>query len=312
MKAAETQESPKNMARIAMEGPITGPVIVRETDSAWDDEPAKHRPAGREHKWFGFFDKERGIALRAGLSTTKSTRYTPRHRHDCESVRYIIRGQVKFGHEVCGPGDCIYNPESVYYGPEDMSISDERVSIGLQFSGPSGIPYLDPADMKKARQQLAKIGKFEKGIYIGPDGRKQDGAEAFREHVRGHELTYAPPRYSEHIVMRTENYSWQPLADTPGVWVKHLGYFNEVGPNIKLVKIDAGASIQAGVAPCQQVRYVLEGEISFNGEQYKAVSCMYFPAHVPYPSAASSTGATLFIVQLASPGGQHPPPYCLI
>jgi hypothetical protein len=166
--------------------------------------------------------------------------------------------------------------------------------------------------MKRARQELAKVGKFEKGIYIGPDGRKQDGAEAFREHVRGHELTYAPPRYREHIVMRTENYAWKPLENAPGVWVKHLGYFNEVGPNIKLVKIDAGASTHAGVAPCQQVRYVLDGEISFDGEQYKAVSCMYFPAHVPYPSTASSGGATLFIVQLACPDEKHAPPFCLI
>jgi hypothetical protein len=200
----------------------------------------------------------------------------------------------------------------VHYGPEDASIDEERFQIGIQFSGPSGIPYLHPSDMKRARQELSKIGKFEKGIYIGPDGRKQDGAEAFREYLRGQELKYAAPRFSEHIVMRTENYDWKPLEGAPGVSVKHLGYFNEVGPNIKMVKIDAGASTQAGVAPCQQVRYVIEGEISFNGEQYGAISCMYFPAHVSYPSTRSKTGATLFVMQVACPDGQHAPPLCLI
>jgi len=302
----------KSMAQIAVEGPITGPVLVREAEVLWDEDGGSHRPKGREHKYFGFFDRDRGIALRADLGITKSTRYTPRHKHDCESVRYIIRGKVKYGHEVCGPGDCVYNPESVPYGPEDASVDEERVQLGLQYSGPSGIPYLHPADQKRARKELAKIGKFEKGIYIGPDGRKQDGAEAFREYLRGKELTYAPPRYNEHIVMRSENYTWKPLEGAPGVWVKHLGYFNETGPNIKLVKIDAGASTQAGVAPCQQVRYVFDGAVSYKGESYGSVSCMYFPAHVPYSGTASRTGATLFVIQLASPDGQHVPPYCLI
>ena len=64
----------------------------------WDDDGGSHRPKGREHKYFGFFDRDRGIALRADLGITKSTRYTPRHKHDCESVRYIIRGKVKYEH----------------------------------------------------------------------------------------------------------------------------------------------------------------------------------------------------------------------
>ena len=307
-----SEQQQKSMAQIAMDGPITGPVIVRDTEIPWDDDGSSHRPKGRGHKYFGFFDKERGIALRADLGITKSTRYTPRHGHDCESVRYIIRGKVKYGHELCGPGDCVYNPESVHYGPEDASVDEERFQIGIQFGGPSGIAYLHPSDMKRARQELSKIGKFEKGIYIGPDGRKQDGAEAFREHVRGHELTYAPPRYSEHIVMHTENYSWKPLEGVPGVAVKHLGYFNEVGPNIKMVRIEPGASTPAGVAPCQQVRFVIEGEIVFNGEQYQPISCMYFPADVQYPTTATNTGATLFVMQVAGPDGQHPPPLCLI
>jgi hypothetical protein len=38
---------------------------------------------------------------------------------------------------------------------------------------------------------------------------------------------------------------------------------------------------------------------------------MYFPAHVAYSGTSSSTGATLFVVQLASPDGD-PPPFCVI
>jgi hypothetical protein len=111
--------------------------------------------------------------------------------------------------------------------------------------------------------------------------------------------------------MHTDNYSWQPLEGVPGVWIKHLGYFSEVGPNIKLLKIDAGARTAVGFAPCQQVRYVLDGEISYEDERYSAISCMYFPAHTPYSSTGSTTGATLLVIQLASQDGS-PPPFCLI
>jgi len=101
------------------------------------------------------------------------------------------------------------------------------------------------------------------------------------------------------------------LTDTSGVFVKHLGYFNEVGPNIKILRMEPGASTNPGSAPCQQVRYIVEGEVSYEGEKYNAVSCMYFPANKPYSATTTSRGAKLFIIQLASPEGEAPP-YCSI
>jgi hypothetical protein len=59
------------------------------------------------------------------------------------------------------------------------------------------------------------------------------------------------------------------------------------------------------------VRYVIEGEINFQGQSYSAISCMYFPGHVPYPATSSAKGATLLVMQLASADG-HPPPWCMI
>ena len=53
----------KSMAQIAVEGPITGPVLVREAEVLWDEDGGSHRPKGREHKYFAFFDRDRGIAL---------------------------------------------------------------------------------------------------------------------------------------------------------------------------------------------------------------------------------------------------------
>jgi hypothetical protein len=97
----------------------------------------------------------------------------------------------------------------------------------------------------------------------------------------------------------------------PGVQVKHLGYFNEIGPNIKMVEMDAGVSTPAGRAECEQIRLLIEGDISYRGKDYQAVSCMYFPANVPYAATSSKKGATLFVVQLGSQEGTRPP-FCLI
>ena len=63
----ELAAAEKSMAQVAVEGPITAPVLVRENQILWDDDGGSHRPKGREHKYFGFFDRDRGIALRADL-----------------------------------------------------------------------------------------------------------------------------------------------------------------------------------------------------------------------------------------------------
>jgi hypothetical protein len=59
------------------------------------------------------------------------------------------------------------------------------------------------------------------------------------------------------------------------------------------------------------VRYVIDGEITFQGESYCAISCMYFPARVPYPATSSEKGATLLVMQLGAAKGDAPP-WCLL
>jgi hypothetical protein len=182
----------------------------------------------------------------------------------------------------------------------------------MQFQGPAHRPFFQRTEVQKGDIELLEAGgKFEKGLFIWPDGRKQDSAEAIREYLGKAKIVYPKARYDDFVVMHSNEYTWQPVDGVTGILVKHLGYFNEIGPNIKLVKMDAKSTTPAGKTSCQQVRFVVEGEITFRGEPYPAISCMYFPAHVPYPETTSATGATLLIVQLASADG-HPPPWCQI
>ena len=290
---------------------ITAPVVVRGEDLELR-KIVIHRGGGRKRKVFGFLDRENGICLSATMTVYTRERLNLRHKHDFDQIRFYVRGGENYGRQVFGPGDCVYFPEGVPYGPTSIAEGDEEnVRLNMQFQGPSRGPFFYRTEVQAAEPELLKIGKFENGLFVWPDGRKQDSAEAIREYLGGKKVEYPVPRYDDYVVMHSNQYAWEPLVGAPGVSVKHLGYFNEGGPNIKLVRIDAGASTPAGTAPCQQVRYVIEGEISYGGESYSAVSCMFFPAHVPYASTSSKTGAKLLVVQLSSSNGQAPP-FCLI
>lgn len=292
--------------------PITRPIVVRSNEGS--SLPRIREPKAAQLSpttLFGFFDKENGINFKTTSGTTGGQFYSPRHKHTFDQIRYFIRGAVQYGKEVYGPGTCIYLPEGVPYGPMQAVEGVERAGIGMQFAGCSGIPFLYRSDISDGEKELEKVGTFGKGVFRWADGRTQDSYEAILEHLIGRKVEYPKPRYSDYIVMHTKNYSWAPVQDVPGVFVKHLGYFNETGPNIKLVRIEPGARTPEGVASCQQVRAIVDGEVSYEGERYDAVSCMYFPAHVPYASAESTQGATLFVVQVASPDGDVPP-FCLI
>ena len=58
---------------------------------------------------------ERLIKL-AYVRSTKEDRYSPTHRHNFDQVRYVVSGEIEYGSLKCGPGDCIYFPEGVFYG----------------------------------------------------------------------------------------------------------------------------------------------------------------------------------------------------
>jgi hypothetical protein len=281
-------------------------VLIHESAVEWRD-LGPHE--GIMIKDLPFSDKERGITLRAALARTTGEVYAPRHRHTFDQIRYFLKGGSKFGRHVYGPGDCVYFPEGVPYGPQTPHEDSDCLLIAVQFSGPAGIAYPHPPELAAAIRELASRGKFERGVYRPNGGRPEEAFNAVMRQLTGHDLEYPRPRYDDIVGMRSASYRWLPLAGAPGAWVKHLGYFNEAGPNVKLLKLDPGASTPAGEAPCQQLRFILEGEVAYDGQACGAVSCMYFPAHTPYAATSSPQGAELLVIQLAAPDGA-PPPFC--
>ena len=198
----------------------------------------------------------------------------------------------------------MYVPESVDYGPQTRE--EDTRAVVFQFAGPSGVPKFSQVDSRVARQKLLAQGVvFQKGIAHFPSGKKQDAAEALWEFMAGRPIEYAPPRYEDPIYIYTQAFKWQP-TEYPGVTIKHLGYFNECGPNVSLLHVDPKASVPLQSVNFLDIRVIVEGEIEYAGQSCPAVSRLYCPPGGSYEEMHSDPGATILVFQIAVPGGEAP------
>jgi len=281
-------------------------VGIQESDLPWVDIAV--RPGYRQ-RYQGFFDKARGIGARVGSLYAEPYYHSPRHRHTFQQVRFLTTGKMRYLNEIYRPGDCLYLPEGVHYGPvKPIEGNDERMHfVDIQFMGPSGTIYPDPDDVVRAQRELAALGKFEEGIYTEPSGRKRDGYEAILERIIGQKIEYPTGRLTDYVVMRSTAYPWQPYDGAEGVQVKHLAYFFEIGPNIKMASIEAGSALPGGRAAGHQARFLLSGSGEFDGKTYKSLSYFMLPMGEEYGPFRASEDAELLVVTWALPGSKPLP-----
>lgn len=271
---------------------------VREIDLPWVDIGV--RP-GYQQRYQGFFDKARGIGARIGSLYADPYYHSPRHRHTFQQVRFLVGGKMKYGREVYEPGDCLYIPEGAYYGPikpvpVEEGGSEQMHFIDIQFEGPSGIPYPDPDDVVNAQRELAKTGKFEEGVYTFPDGRNRDAYEAILEKVTGEPVVYPQPRLTSYVVMRSNSYPWIPHRSEPGVSVKHLGYFFETGPNIKLVSLKAGSALPSAKPAGHRAVFLTEGEVIFDNKIFPSTSYFMLASGEPHGDMTAKEDSKLLLI----------------
>lgn len=220
----------------------------------------------------------------------------PRHRHNFDQIRYVMKGNYPYGENLTLPeGWIAYFPESVYYGPQDRPEGLE--TMVLQFGGASGQGYLSVAQREAANAALNLKGEFKKGMFIYTDesGQQQsrDGSEACFEEATGRKLEFAPARYEDVIAMNPNAYEWVPTK-TPGVYVKWLGSFTERNARIGFVRLDAGATYDAGQHPSIEILFLAKGEVTLNGEAYGRESAFEFEANEG-PVGLKATQPTEFV-----------------
>jgi hypothetical protein len=285
---------------------IHSPIGVREADLPWVDIGV--RP-GYNQRYQGFFDKERKIGARLGSLYAEPYYHSPRHRHTFQQVRYVLAGRMRYGKEEYKAGDCLYIPEGAYYGPIKPITTDEDDKLhfaDIQFDGPSGIPYPDPDDVIHAQQELAKTGKFEEGVYTFESGRKRDAYEAILEKITGHKIEYPKPRLSSYVVMHTPGFPWADHPEHKGVQMRHLAYFFETGPSIKMAKVASGSALPKSTPVGHRAVFLLKGEAEFNGNSYDSLSYFMLPSGEEH-DAFKAKGEAEFLLVAWSPEGETIP-----
>jgi quercetin dioxygenase-like cupin family protein len=232
---------------------------------------------------------------------------TPRHKHTFDQIRFALHGNREIKDGFLKPGDCGFYPEGVSYGPQLQT--EASTGLGLQFQGAAGITYLRHDDLTRASRELkAEGGTFTDGVYtrILPDGKKitKDGHAACFEHLTGKKIEFPKPRFERPIVMYSENAQWTPDRKLPGVEHKHLGSFGVRRTGMRFTRIAPGASIPARTEDDAEIRYLIDGSITYDGKTWQggetadAGTYMWVQAGAEVGEVGSVDGGTFFIIEL--------------
>jgi hypothetical protein len=195
---------------------------------------------------------------------------TPRHRHNFDQIRYVLKGTYPASpHKIMGEGSVAYFPESVHYGPQDRPEGLEMMVI--QFGGASGSGFLSTPRREAANEALKAKGEFKSGIFSWVDEKGQkhnmDGAAACYEEAMGKKLAFDKPRYDDVIMMDPESYAWVK-SDAPGVSTKLLGIFTERETRLGFIKVEAGAAYNSGSRSSIEVLFMSKGNVTIEGKSF--------------------------------------------
>jgi quercetin dioxygenase-like cupin family protein len=229
-----------------------------------EETSAAIRGGDREFKTLLVGDESSPDNFRLVLARQTGKVVAPRHKHNFDQIRMCLSGDGQnYGPDRwIRPGEVVYFPEGVPYGPEDSDC--QRLGITLQFGGASGNGFLSSRRTKQGMEELKAFGTFEKGVFyrhgdITPEQRRnQDSFEAVWEYVNQRKLEYPKPRYDEPIMMRPQNFEWQDTGQH-GLAIKALGSFTERRIEISLFKLAAGAHARLAPRPGRQVVFVTSG-----------------------------------------------------
>ena len=173
----------------------------------------------------------------------------------------------------------------------------------LQFQGASGEHLLSNEEMNATYHKMIAAGaKFENGIYTThkPDGKKvnKDSYVAIWEEHEGRKLTFPKPRYRDPVMMIRERFRWVPDRTRRGVETKHLMTFTEYRNEIGFFRLLPNATMDALRQPEVELRFLLEGSVTYGGKRWEKDTYFFLPAGAPVDAMHTKTGATFFSLTL--------------
>lgn len=196
------------------------------------------------------------------LAQVNERYYAPRHRHNFDQVRFVLKGEFGFNEDQRQqPGTVGYFTEGTYYTQIGEGFSHTLV---MQCENASRTPYLDTDRFPAATAEMRQSGSFINGKYHTRENGQEivkDGFEAVWEHMTGQKLDYVEPRYDKPIIMDPSRYVARAVPGEPGVSRKLLGVFTERELAVSIIMLEAGATHHYdGAREGLNLGYVLRGE----------------------------------------------------
>jgi hypothetical protein len=195
----------------------------------------------------------------------------PRHRHNFEQIRLPLHGSMNIGRGILlAEGDVGYFVEGLPYGPQDdplgAALPGERKQLVLQFGGASTYGFMSIEERRKARDELAKFGKWIGPNYQAPGAKIEWGLNAIWRHVYGVKLKYPKPRYKSVVIACPKRFNWITVPGAKGVERKYLGAFSERGVWTEFVRMRPGAQWTSTDARARRLVAVLSGSGTADGQ----------------------------------------------
>jgi hypothetical protein len=249
--------------------------VVRYDEIDWYDHANAHRGGGLKFK--NLMEGVEGTPENFWLTVASGDGhfFSPRHKHNFDQFRLCLEGRTSIDpKKYLVPGEIGYFPEGTSYGPQQDT--EKNLTMVLQFGGASGGGYASRAQVKRAQDELAKVGEFEGGVFRRSegDGRKnQDGFEALWEHIMRRKLSYPAPRFDAPVFMNHHNFAWRP-GDTKGVSFKTLGVFTERETRLEMVKLERDAEWMSPAENAIGLTFVLSGRGTCSGHAYDAFTAI--------------------------------------
>ena len=241
--------------------------VVDSADIAWAGTPG-HRDGDIEMKTLleGQYGQPNNYWL--VLFKVDGAYDAPRHAHNFEQVRIMLEGAFDFGDQDQEQGSVGYFCEGT---PYTQTARGRSITLLLQCEGASRARYLGVGELRRAVREMTDAGgRFENGLYDGPNGRggrmKRDGALAVYEFVTGERPTIPPQKFDRPVIMRPDRFRYFPHPTFSGVEEKKLGAFGERALAISYLRISqAAAYAHDSKAAGDALFYVLHGGGRFGG-----------------------------------------------
>jgi hypothetical protein len=210
--------------------------------------------------------------------TQLTASYVPSHRNIFDvfvlNARLPLSGDLSSQIENLG-GHLVYRPEGLLFaGGKPMSQSTAApntdhvlINVYVQTQGPGGQPLLTLDRIAAAADHVSETGEGrlvrERGEYIAPDGQVREALEVCWESVMGHPYPFPdPPAVDGMVKFSLASYPWRESGCGPGVKVKEIAAFGDIGPSFSFVKLEAGAEVAARRLHKHTFAAVIAGRIS--------------------------------------------------